>query len=65
MPPQPVPPWAGVKDATAFGASAPQSPEPLSALNSWYSALQPQSEDCLFLNVFAPAKRAHVGLNVR
>jgi para-nitrobenzyl esterase len=55
LPPQPVSAWAGVKDATAFGASAPQSPETPSALSSWYSALQPQSEDCLFLNVFAPS----------
>jgi len=55
MPPQPVPPWAGVKDATAFGASAPQTSDSLTALNSWYSQLQPLSEDCLFLNLFAPA----------
>ncbi|GAB2922712.1 carboxylesterase/lipase family protein [Paraburkholderia jirisanensis] len=55
MLPQPVPRWAGVKDANTFGASAPQTTEPLGALNSWYSQLQPQSEDCLFLNVFAPA----------
>jgi len=55
MPPQPVPPWAGVKDATAFGASAPQTSDSLTALNSWYSQLQPLCEDCLFLNLFAPA----------
>jgi para-nitrobenzyl esterase len=55
MRPQPVPPWTGVKDANAFGASAPQTTEALSALTGWYGQLQPQSEDCLFLNVFAPA----------
>lgn len=57
LPPQPVSAWVGVKDATAFGASAPQSLESLSPLNSWYAALQPQSEDCLFLNVFAPSSQ--------
>src|SRR5580698_9815692 len=36
MPPRPVQRWAGVKDATVFGASAPQQIESLSALDSWY-----------------------------
>ena len=42
--PQPVGPWSGVRDATHFAAAAmqPEAPE------------VPQSEDCLYLNVWAP-----------
>lgn len=51
--PQPVRPWTGVRAATAFapacpqlGVSMPGEPEPKT------------SEDCLYLNVWAPATRA-------
>ena len=47
--PQPVPAWEGVRPALAFGASCVQSASP--------SGKRPGSmgEDCLFLNVWAPA----------
>jgi para-nitrobenzyl esterase len=52
-PPQPVVPWDGVYEATAFGSPAPQNPSPL---ESMLSAPPVQgSEDCLFLNVYTPA----------
>lgn len=51
-PPAPVKPWPGVRDAMAFGSSAPQLPASTDPLSAWYNALEPISEDCLFLNVW-------------
>lgn len=49
QPPQPAAGWKGVRDATQFGKHCPQQGP----------AEQPDaSEDCLFLNVYAPAKRS-------
>jgi para-nitrobenzyl esterase len=55
MPPVPATPWSGTRDAVAFGSSAPQPASTLGPLGAWYAAIQPTSEDCLFLNVFTPA----------
>ncbi len=49
-PPQPVEPWVGVYDATAFGPSAPQPP-PLPGSIVTEGELR-TDEDCLFLNVY-------------
>ena len=51
-PPQPVAPWTGIRECTAFGKSAPQ------AEVSIHPTDMPQSEDCLYLNVLAPARKA-------
>jgi para-nitrobenzyl esterase len=48
-PPQPHARWSGVRDATSFGPHCPQGPSPFGQSST--------SEDCLFLNVFAPARR--------
>jgi carboxylesterase type B len=45
--PQPVQPWSGVRDATSYGHRCPQ----LASGNG----PREDTEDCLFLNVFAPA----------
>src|SRR3954452_1832032 len=50
--PQPVAPWASVRDATKPGASAPQV---LSGGSAWiYENDGNPSEDCLYLNVWTP-----------
>jgi para-nitrobenzyl esterase len=52
-PPQPVVAWKGVRKCDAFGPECPQAPYP--ARSIYYSAPQPQSEDCLFLNIWTTA----------
>ncbi|NKS62666.1 carboxylesterase family protein [Rhodococcus hoagii] len=50
--PHPVQPWTGVRDATEFGSAAPQSRMGTTLRPGKY---QPISEDCLTLNIVAPA----------
>ncbi|MEU6511213.1 carboxylesterase family protein [Streptomyces sp. NPDC046942] len=49
-PPQPVTPWAGVREATEYGHAAPQVP-----LLPGLPEVPNQSEDCLYLNVWSPS----------
>lgn len=49
-PPQPVPSWRPVRPARAFGFDCPQETVP----GDPYPSNQPQSEDCLYLNVWRP-----------
>ncbi len=53
LPPEPVEPWQGVRSAGKFGATAPQRNSP-SAIFKRLSVEEPQSEDCLFLNIWSP-----------
>src|SRR3954470_8210848 len=52
-PPQPVPFWQGVRDATKDGPIAPQGRSRLAHVMGDFE--RPQSEDCLTLNIWTPA----------
>jgi para-nitrobenzyl esterase len=58
--PQPVKPWHAVRACTAFGPSPMQrEPAPFSMwTEEFLIAKSPIGEDCLYLNVWAPAGRA-------
>ena len=68
LPPQPVPAWAGERDATAFGPTVPKGDYP-----PQYQPLFPEEvipgQDCLNLNVWTPDGRrgraARAGLDPR
>ncbi len=59
-PPMPAPRWAGVRSATRFGHSCWQavSPQGFGPWTHEYVVPGDISEDCLFLNIWAPLKKA-------
>ena len=59
QPPQDVIPWEGVRECSAFSAIAPQpgnAPGTFYGEEFYWMPQPEQSEDCLYLNVWAPAK---------
>ena len=63
-PPQPVSPWQGVRDCFEFGAACPQKMPTLFATIPEMAIRVPESEDCLFLNIWTPAERTSAKLPV-
>jgi para-nitrobenzyl esterase len=55
--PQPMQPWSGVKQADTFGPGCVQAASP-------YTQVPSMSEDCLYLNIWTPAKAANDRLPV-
>ena len=68
--PQPVEPWEGVRMACAYGPMSVQDVPGLDPNEFWTKELHPagpefeMSEDCLYLNVFTPAKKGDEKLPV-
>ena len=52
-PPQPVEPWLGLRQCTSFAPRCVQVPRPRAALS--YFPPEPESEDCLYLNLWTAA----------
>jgi para-nitrobenzyl esterase len=63
-PPQPANPWSGVRDCTEFGAACPQETPLLFRAMPEMALRAPLSENCLFLNIWAPAARRNEKLPV-
>src|SRR6266699_4917625 len=57
-PPQPVVPWKGVKAADHFNPACMQPPTETTGSSAWHEGLVPISEDCLYVDVWTPAKSA-------
>lgn len=56
-PPQPMPAWSGIRDATVDGPIAPQGRSRLAHVMGDFE--RPQSEDCLTLTLWAPRTTEH------
>ena len=68
--PQPAEPWEGVRRADAFGPMAMQTVPGSNPEEFWTAEIHPtgpefaMSEDCLYLNVFTPARKGDEKLPV-
>jgi para-nitrobenzyl esterase len=51
LPPEPLAPWAGIREATAYGKACPQRVSGVEFMDAGV----PLDEDCLYLNVYTPS----------
>ncbi len=51
---QPPPVWTGTREALAFGSSCPQYASPFGGVKKAREGTPVGSEDCLYLNIYAP-----------
>lgn len=56
VPPEPVEPWEGIRDATRFGPTAPQAGY-VGGLEKYLPIVQIAGDDILTVNVWTPADR--------
>lgn len=63
LPPQPIEPWDGVRDARAYGPTAPKAPYP-APVNRLLPEPHIPGDDCLNLNVWTPDPAARVPVMV-
>ena len=52
--PQPAEPWTGTREALDFGSPCTQFPSPIGGFDTARAGQPIGSEDCLYLNVYAP-----------
>jgi para-nitrobenzyl esterase len=52
LPPVAIEPWKGVLDASKYGSCAYQG---YTQLEEWFGKIEPESENCLNLNIWTPA----------
>jgi para-nitrobenzyl esterase len=57
QPPRAPQPWSGIVEAADFGAQSPQLGAGRPSVYASWANPRPESEDCLFLNVYTPGLR--------